>query len=811
MPTRDDLDRLCLTLQNSSSAAADISKEIDILQSLRHKSMTVRHSKIVEAHNKTFDWVFNAEKLPPNDVRSKIRFNNWLQIKSGIFWVSGKAGSGKSTLMKYICDDPRTEVNLRHWAGTSNLVTASFYFWNAGTDMQKSQQGLLQSLLYEILSKCPDLIPTVCQPRWETKEASNRFQRSGPWGPTELTRAFERLQCWASPTRKFCFFIDGLDEYEGDHFELLDTMVNIVKSPHIKLCLSSRPWNCFEDVLGKEVDRKLYLQDLTRDDIEIYTRTKLKRPASWTSTYKDRVQHQEFALEIVERAQGVFLWVFLVVRSLQEGLANGDSISMLQSRLRALPTDLEPFFEHILRSVDRVYQEKLGGMFQVALQANEPLSLLTYSFLDEEDPDFSIKLPPSPLALAETRSRKDDTRRRINGRSKGLLEVSTVRLEDTTVIHSVDFLHRTVRDFLTTKSMHLMLKEMAPSTYNACFALSRALLANLKTIPRTHSLENEYELLNDALEYARRAEDQRGIADSPMVEELERTSKVRFHLFLESRNAFLGYTIERGLVQYVNGKLNQQPQLLLLERGILLSRALGKPLLGGRWEINLAPMVQMLLKRGLNPNDPLQRGTVWQQFFLSYPSVEAETKEHQYWRSILRLLLLRAANVRVSYKLIDLMMTRNEMFQSTSISSNELVHTVELLLSYGLDPNQSLYGKRSIWTVFLERICDQMSFWEEDIIHGVAKAFLRYGADPLASYCQHSEDTTEIHPVSKALEIVISCVKDEEERLTMEKLIKDETNYFKSRERYKRRVAVSQPRESSRKPQSITLQAAKWI
>jgi ABC-type glutathione transport system ATPase component len=161
MPNKHDLDRIHQTLQDSSLATTDISKEIEILQSLRYKSMTVRHSNITEAYNETFRWIFNTDKLPVYDARSKIGFSRWLCSEGGIFWVSGKAGSGKSTLMKYICDSTQTAASLHQWAGGAKLVTASYYFWNAGTDMQKSQQGLLQSLLYEILTRCPDLIPTV--------------------------------------------------------------------------------------------------------------------------------------------------------------------------------------------------------------------------------------------------------------------------------------------------------------------------------------------------------------------------------------------------------------------------------------------------------------------------------------------------------------------------------------------------------------------------------------------------------------------------------------------------------------------------
>jgi hypothetical protein len=54
----------------------------------------------------------------------KIGFSKWLRSKNGVFWVSGKAGSGKSALLKYICDDPRTSISLRYWSGNSDLVTA---------------------------------------------------------------------------------------------------------------------------------------------------------------------------------------------------------------------------------------------------------------------------------------------------------------------------------------------------------------------------------------------------------------------------------------------------------------------------------------------------------------------------------------------------------------------------------------------------------------------------------------------------------------------------------------------------------------
>lgn len=140
------------------------------------------------------------------------------------------------------------------------------------------------------------------------------------------------------------------------------------------------------------------------------------------------------------------------------------------------------------------------------------------------------------------------------------------------------------------------------------------------------------------------------------------------------------------------------------------------------------------------------------------------------------------------------------MFKSTQSSSDQFIRTVELLLSHGMDPNQSILSGSTIWTLFLEDVCTKRTFWEEDIVHGVAKAFIRYGADLLTSYRQCDLDSTEIQPVSKALEYIITCVRDEEERLTMMELVENEMSYLKSRDRYTRKSHCSRRRELYWKP-----------
>ena len=59
--------------------------------------------------------------------------------------------------MKFISEDARTRDALSSWAGEDSLLRASLYFWNLGSRLQKSQIGLLRSLLYHVLDARPDL------------------------------------------------------------------------------------------------------------------------------------------------------------------------------------------------------------------------------------------------------------------------------------------------------------------------------------------------------------------------------------------------------------------------------------------------------------------------------------------------------------------------------------------------------------------------------------------------------------------------------------------------------------------------------
>jgi hypothetical protein len=195
-------------------------------------------------------------------------------MEDGFYWISGKPGSGKSTLMKYLCDHPRTSDALGAWAQKDKVVISTHFFWCSGTTIQKSQEGLLRSLLYDVFKQCPQIVGKVCPERWAA--VTGYETKPEPWTLSELRQALQKLSFCYNIGVKFCFFVDGLGEYDGDYSEIIRTLSALADSRVLKFCVSSRPWNIFEDAYGKDAAKKLYMQDLTHNDISYYVERKLK-------------------------------------------------------------------------------------------------------------------------------------------------------------------------------------------------------------------------------------------------------------------------------------------------------------------------------------------------------------------------------------------------------------------------------------------------------------------------------------------------------------------------------------------------------
>jgi hypothetical protein len=582
-----EVSRLALTKRELE----DVVKEQAILKSLNFPSRPVRHDNISRSHKKTFQWIINPDE--DSEEGAGKQFRDWLRFGEEIFWFSGKAGSGKSAMMKFLADHEATREMLEEWANESKLVIASHYFWSAGTPMQKSHEGLYRTLLYDIFRLCPVLIHQVCPVRWAQADSS---RTENDWTLTEMLRTLQAISEHLNLPGQYCFFIDGLDEYDGDHLKLCEILRGLSRSSKIKFCLASRPWNAFVDAFGKDPDRKMCIEDLTRRDIQQYTKSRLMEHEKWNTCQFRADQKQCIIDDITDKARGVFLWVFLVTRSLREGLTNGDTILDLRNRLESLPTDLERFFKHMLEVVDPVYHEKMASFLTIAVNANTPLQSLIYSMHEHEyeDEDYAINLQASPLEEYELVALQDECRRRVNARCGDLLEVKH---------GSVEWLHRTVRDFLFTREMNDYLQSKVRRGFSANLSTFKAYVAVLKrTRPLSETVftdDIKPGLLWKCLQFATEALEDSEDSAFELLETLESMymslDEVRVHGWgFEFRREIL----RAGVDKYVSNKLRESPRYF----DSLSTPPLSVVLEQSQWTTRHLHIIRNLLESGQDPN-----------------------------------------------------------------------------------------------------------------------------------------------------------------------------------------------------------------
>ena len=427
--------------------------------------------------------------------------------------LTSLAGSGKSTLMKYIYSHPKTKELLDYWAGETPLTIASFFFSYLGTEIQKSQEGLSRALLFKILGSERSLIPELLPNMWADAYGSDE-NLTAP-SSAELRQAFEKMGQIQGQIHKFCIFIDGLDEYSGKPLDGVNFILDMARNSNMKIVISSRPIQPCAQAFSRMP--KLYLQDLTADDIRTYIeQTVDSHPHMGILHCKDPRQTDDLRSNIMEKAYGVFLWVVLACRSVREGLDNFDRLSDLRGRIDELPPELERLFQHMLSNIEGRYQDHATKILSICHQnqlmsATQGLSTLGLALVDDHDLELG-KLPCTrSLAANEAfatpldRQRRNDNKYtkcmilegRLRSHCFGLVEIKRASLSynencfcgyrprstdvhDEIIDSTVEFMHRTVFDFLSargTAEFEYRGKDREtfdPSTALACISLHLA-------------------------------------------------------------------------------------------------------------------------------------------------------------------------------------------------------------------------------------------------------------------------------------------------------------------------------------------------
>jgi hypothetical protein len=439
-----------------------------LLDALAFPEMTDRRNMIegrVDDFGETYQWMFSLQG-GRDSWKGCHGFVEWLRTGTGIFWINGKPGSGKSTPMDFIYQNLQPNglgfAHLEEWAAPRPVRLLNFWFFRPATSvLLKSLQGFWRSLCFQILDNDRTLVDNIQQDaRDSVPEALKSClqvpgSHSQSWTDAELKSWFTYLITHSE--YHYCLLIDGLDEVTGNRQALLDTVQEIAQnSEKIKICCSSRPEAPFAQVLRKYPS--LRLQDFNFDDIEEYCRMRL-----------DGTRAVVYADTIASRAEGVFLWAYLVTEDLRTAVNQGDTEEDLILRLGECPGGMNELFTFLLERQDKFYAKHPKPYLRLLDVAtkNDPGVTVLELFIASENQDIvRSRFPVKPddnddEYLAALNNSAVNFEANLVDRCAGLVECkqkrfrcpkyddaypyeNLARLQDM----EVNFIHRSVQDFL---------------------------------------------------------------------------------------------------------------------------------------------------------------------------------------------------------------------------------------------------------------------------------------------------------------------------------------------------------------------------
>lgn len=177
-------------------------------------------------------------------------------------------------------------------------------------------------------------------------------------------------------TQYICVFLDGLDETgtQGDQTGLTSLLDKLCAIPQLHVCVSSRPEPVFHKYFSS--CPQLRVQDLTQFDIKKYAIDTLQG-----LNFDDKEGLGRLVYKICLKADGVFLWVALALKSIQTGHCNNDDPAEVESRLDALPNDLNTLYQQMWRRLndsEAVYRKTAAQYFNLVLECIERRDVLQY-------------------------------------------------------------------------------------------------------------------------------------------------------------------------------------------------------------------------------------------------------------------------------------------------------------------------------------------------------------------------------------------------------------------------------------------------
>jgi pimeloyl-ACP methyl ester carboxylesterase len=340
-------------------------------------------------------------------ITQRTAFQRWADDEnpySSVYWMTAKAGAGKSVLCAYLIGLLRSREH-----------SPAFFFFGHEKKTKPSISTFLRSSAAQFASSSPEILENMCKICNRNPELAEA-DASKVWRKLFLECIFKH-----QPAQRYYWMIDGLDECKGER-DLVNFIMQAARTGKFRIFVTSRTTpdtydlaiNSQHEVYADKID-----ETTTNSDIKLFldqnTAQLAMRDAS--SIYK----------QVLEKSDGCFLWTRLALRELKQALTR----KAMQDILDEVPSELGELYKRIIRSIFANARE--GGMIIAimewtacstrALTISELLHALRHDMNDELGADI---------------------RRFIENNCSELITIDTT--------HHVRMVHTTARDFLFSES-----------------------------------------------------------------------------------------------------------------------------------------------------------------------------------------------------------------------------------------------------------------------------------------------------------------------------------------------------------------------
>ena len=290
--------------------------------------------------------------------------------RSSLCWLYGFPGYGKTVLAKSVVQSLTTAGN-----SNSRSPLVVHFFCLDQDERRKSSLYLLKSILHQILVAEPGLCkmmePYRATTNWEFLQSS-----------TTLWKIFREISAAFLKTRPLYIVLDALDElsldcredFIKDLLDFISQMERTTTPQRLKMFVTSRPESQFQNLFSGqafkiELDTARNKQDLTTfvsETVDDFARK---------NSFPPHLGHK-IRIEIVDKAQGMFLWASLAWESFKEGVAvwSQSAVEQQLKGLQGLPSGLHPLYQRLLSQVNPRWVPELKRLFVWLVAAVRPVS-----------------------------------------------------------------------------------------------------------------------------------------------------------------------------------------------------------------------------------------------------------------------------------------------------------------------------------------------------------------------------------------------------------------------------------------------------